>query len=176
MKPVTLVCVGFLRVLYGRTADEGTLKRSFIFCIPVWYILPGINRNWFQLLKGQRSFLCCVSFEVDNRDFDDRGSVNFPRFHLSFKGKRLGVFWGVFPKRLIVVIAMEPISRTLSAPKARGVFPQTLHCIVSGSLMRCKKERGITTASTGPTKNPSIKSGERQPQFLFIRSKNWWAN
>ena len=66
---------------------------------------------------------------------------------------------------------MEPVSRTLSAPKARGVFPQTLHCIVSGSLMRCKKERGITTASTGPTKNPSIKSGERQPQFLFIRSK-----
>ena len=133
-----------------------------------------INRNWFQLLKGQRSFLCSVSFKVDNRDFDDRGSVNFPRFHLSFKGKRLGVFWGVFPKRLIVSYGACQ-QNTLSS-KARGVFPQTLHCIVSGSLMRCKKERGITTASTGPTKNPSIKSGERQPQFLFIRSKNWWAN
>ena len=130
-----MFCSGFVLARFffagaGWTGGgRGTEEILYIlhFCL-VHLTWKQISRNWFQFLKGQRSFLCCVSFKVDNRDFDDRGSVNFPRFHLSFKGKRLGVFWGVFPKRLIVSYGACQ-QNTLSS-KGKRCFPPNvaLHC------------------------------------------------
>ena len=90
-----MFCSGFVLARFffagaGWTGGgRGTEEILYIlhFCL-VHLTRKQISRNWFQFLKGQCSFLCCVSFKVDNRDFDDRGSVKFPRLHLSSKGKR----------------------------------------------------------------------------------------